>query len=601
MGRFLNRQFNSRRESLMRYKRATVLMLAALLFLIPILMGQSCAKKEKVGFIYVVHGGQDKSNPLPMWDNALEMFLYDPNHPVYTALWDSSLWGIINQSEFSTKFLRKYEFEYERIGGTDPFTSLTIDQMESIKAELDKNTNNIEFEADWACWMCGEYVENFPYPRYMFHDPSGVGDDVTYCGEEEADGPWEDCDPNRFDVDGPVERLLKKGVTKIIMADMTVGGVRFNKSYEVVELTKKRLEEWNEENGTSIPLVWVNDYKNLMERSFPTSPEGWTGTLGDPETDPSVPYAGNPNPIAEDPDLATIHVEAIEAGISDAVSVADTGFMIMNHALHDGDEVFDPKIDDTLIINKEIKAQLLEKYPDIDPDNIIGSYMGIKELNSENDRVERNRDMRGENIGHSYLYESDKEFPGAEWGYRYWDALEYLKDQGVKHIVISFTQIVTDSVLNLVEFPNQMAKEIGYKTWLYDAEGKDEVYPGVGNPFIDYWGNWVNTDCKADSYSDTAYECCFEMGGCDDGRPYPPERQTGIGSSMSDMDPHLAYDVNEYGHLGYDPEVGSPDPTQPVQDQYTGTWAMYRPPNDDPTLARIIAKYVLQVATGELK
>ena len=77
----------------MRYKRSTVFMLAVLLLLIPVLMGQSCAEKEKVGFIYVVHGGQDRSDPLPMWDNAVEMFIYDPNHPVYGILWDSSMWG----------------------------------------------------------------------------------------------------------------------------------------------------------------------------------------------------------------------------------------------------------------------------------------------------------------------------------------------------------------------------------------------------------------------------------------------------------------------------------------------------------------------------
>ena len=61
--------------------------------------------------------------------------------------------------------------------------------------------------------------------------------------------------------------------------------------------------------------------------------------------------------------------------------------------------------------------------------------------------------------------------PADEWGYRYWDALEYLKNRGVKHIVIGFAQIVADSVLNLVEIQNQIGKEIGTKTWLYAATG----------------------------------------------------------------------------------------------------------------------------------
>ncbi len=63
------------------------------------------------------------------------------------------------------------------------------------------------------------------------------------------------------------------------------------------------------------------------------------------------------------------------------------------------------------------------------------------------------------------------------------------------------------------------------------------------------------------------------MGGCNDPlRPYPPPRQTPLNQKMSDLDPSLCFDVSEYGHLGYDPDLGPPDPDGPVQDQYTGTW-----------------------------
>ena len=65
-----------------------------------------------------------------------------------------------------------------------------------------------------------------------------------------------------------------------------------------------------------------------------------------------------------------------------------------------------------------------------------------------------------------------KQKPSGEWGYLYWDALEYLKNRGVKHIVVAFPQIATDSVLNLVEVPNQIAKEIGFKNWLYWGCGR---------------------------------------------------------------------------------------------------------------------------------
>ncbi len=219
--------------------------------------------------------------------------------------------------------------------------------------------------------------------------------------------------------------------------------------------------------------------------------------------------------------------------------------------------------------------------------------MGIKVENPENGLVERTREMRGEDLGHAWLYESAKELPGEEWGYLYWEALEHLKNRGVKHMVIGFTQIITDSVLNLVEVHNQIAKEIGMKTWLYYTEPDTLTYPGIGHPFTDYWGNWVDTECNGG-------ECCFEMGGCKDGRPYPPPRQTPLNKARDDMDPSLAYDVSDYGHLGYDPSLGAPDPDQPVQGQYTGTWALYRPPNADPRVGQLLAKYVLKAAIGDL-
>ena len=60
------------------------------------------------------------------------------------------------------------------------------------------------------------------------------------------------------------------------------------------------------DRGSDIPLIWANDPTSLMERSYPTVPEGWTETLGEPEVDPSVPLEGNPNPVSSDPDLALL-------------------------------------------------------------------------------------------------------------------------------------------------------------------------------------------------------------------------------------------------------------------------------------------------------
>ena len=281
--------------------------------------------------------------------------------------------------------------------------------------------------------------------------------------------------------------------------------------------------------------------------------------------------------------------------MSNTVRDADTGILLFNHGLFDENRrYFDPKIDDTVVLNENIKALMLERHPEILPDNIIGAYGGVKEVNPDTGIYERTRRMRGEDIAHTGLFDSDQDIMGdVEWGYRYWDALEYLKDRGVKHIVVSFPQVITDSVLTLVEYYNQVAKEIGIKTWLYYDTGDYDTYPDVGHPFAEHWGNWVDTDCAGE-------ECCFEMGGCDDGRPYPPPRQQPLDESLKDMDPSLAYDLSDYGHLGYDPANGPPDPNAPVQNQYTGTWAMYVTPGDDPRLGKMLAKHVLNAVINPM-
>ena len=62
------------------------------------------------------------------------------------------------------------------------------------------------------------------------------------------------------------------------------------------------------------------------------------------------------------------------------------------------------------------------------------------------------------------------------------------------------------------------------------------------------------------------------------------------------MDPSLAFDLSDYGNLGYDAKLGPPDPEKPVQNQYRGTWNLYIPPNDDPRLGQLLAKHVLRAA-----
>ncbi len=121
-----------------------------------------------------------------------------------------------------------------------------------------------------------------------------------------------------------------------------------------------------------------------------------------------------------------------------------------------------------------------------------------------------------------------------------------------------------------------------------------DTYAEAGHPFADYWGIWVETSCPAGVGSGEMVDCCFEMGGgCSDGRPYPPPRLATLGRARNDLDPSLAYDISEFGHLGFDASDGPPDPDQPVQSQYRGTWATWNPPNDDPHVGRLLAKHVV--------
>jgi hypothetical protein len=748
------------------YKKAFLLL--SCLFLMCSVNLNNAYGQTDIGVIFVVHGGMDTYEPQHMWDASVHQFSYDPNHSIYNfVIWNPTYWPLVLDpvfTDYAVRFIRMYEFSYDRMGGTDPFQSISDQQLLDIKAQLDANTYGLTFEVDWAGYMAADQVQHYAYPRFIYYGPDGPGEgeNCTYCGEGDAedvvlgfdtgtseftvgatltgqtsgatavidgvtlttgtwlggdaagtialsnvsgsfedgetvtdngtvpgsgvaDGTtmWPGCDPERYNVDGPVERLLNLGVSRIIMVDWTVGSPRFSKSFDVVEMTKRAIDDWNDAHATSIPdPIWVNDYSNLMERSYPLEPEGWTRIMKDPSVDSHVLLNGSPNPIVSDPVVTTLNVEAIEDAFSGSVDDADTGVIIFNHALHDYNEWFDPKVNDTLIINKNIKTELLNRRPTMDPDNIIGAYGGIQEVNPANGLEERNRPMRGESYGHAWIYETAKVLPGDEWGYRYWEALEYLKNRGVQHIVIGFPQVVTDNALNMVEIYNQIAgREIGYKNWLKWGAGDFTRYPGVGHPFADYWGIWVNTDCgewDLDYTNGTSVftvgpstnpniltgqtsgatgklkwftlgsgswaggdaagtltlkevsgtfqsgeiitgsrdgsasangvetqisktECCFEMGGCGDPlRPYPPPRQTPITEKMSDLDPSLCFDMSEYGHLGYDPAMGPPDPNSPVQDQYTGTWELYIPPNDDPRVGEMFANHVLNAAVNPM-
>jgi hypothetical protein len=579
----------------------------------------AAAAARKVGVMFVVHGGSDDQDVANTFDSTLQFFQYDQNNVIFKdIIWNPDMWPNVVSAGDSQAYanaatqLEKYRFEYERIGGTDPAPRLTDVQLRDMTRELRRigRKLNVEFITDLAQWIgTQEQTDRLPWPRYLYVPQVPKGAPLTYCGSAADGGPWKGCNPRRYDVDGPGERLLRKGATELIMIDMTTGGVRFWKTYDVVSMTRRMVADWNQRNGTSIAVRWVNDPTDLMAESYPKDPPDWTRALGPPRADSRVPLAGRPNPVIVDPLLTAMMADGVARSFNPKVAMRDTAVMFINHATRDGNETYDPKIDDTLVLDGLIKQELLRRYPEMPADNIIGSWMGIREANPEikgaRSNKERTRAMRGEDLGSAWLYESDKQLPGGDHQYRYWDALDQLRERGVKHIVVIFSQIVIDSVLNMVEVPNQIAKEIGRETWLHAGRGDRRNYPGVGHPFAPYWGVWIDTRCRIETSMGTfpfsekekgnvpvSGPCCLKMGGCGDGRPYPPPRQAPLTVALEDTDPSLGFDIPAFGHLGYDPALGPPSETQPVQRQYRGTWAMWQPPNDDPRMGKLLARQV---------
>jgi hypothetical protein len=573
---------------------------------------QARSQPRTVGVLYVVHGGSDDQDVADTFDTTLQFFQYDPNNIVFKGLiWNASAWPTVVKSGDSQSYanaatqLKKYAFAVERLGGKDPSAVLTDRQFASMQKALKAEARrlNVRFVADIAQWIGSqEQAHRLPWPRYLYEPQVAKGTRLTYCGSAADGGPWAGCDPERYNVDGPAERLLKQGAGEIVMVDMTVGGMRFWKTYDVVSMTRRVVADWNRKNGTAVPVRWVNDPTDLMQASVPADPPNWTRALGPPKADSRVPLAGRGNPVIEDPLLVAMHVDGVEAAFNPSVPSKDTAVLFVNHATRDGNETYDPKIDDTLVLDGLIKQELLRRHPKMQPDNIIGSWMGVREPNPAiriggrvRNNLERTRAMRGEDLGGAWLYESDRQLPGGDHQYRYWDALDQLRKRGVRHVVVIFSQIVIDNAFNLIDVPNQIAKEIGARSWFTVGKRDRRLYPQTGHPFAEYWGVWADTRCRSDDSvgpGSATGPCCLKMGGCGDARPYPPPRQTPIDQPRPDTDPSLVFDIPAFGHLGYDPAAGPPGEEAPVQGQYRGTWALWRPPNDDPRMGKLLAHQV---------
>ncbi len=558
-------------------------------------------ERPRVGVLYVSHGGNETYGEKQVWESTVQIFSYDKNSPVYQRiLWNPDYWSQFYGFGNATKEIGKYSFEYERIGGVDPYpkskAELTQHLVELMNAY--ENKYEMDFIVDKMSWLSPEIVE-LANPRRLYYPGTEDGSILAYCGK--GDDSWLDCNPDRYDIDGPIERLLKIGVERFIMVDLTTAGARFSKTFDVYTVAKQVIDKHNQATGENVVIEWVNDPDNLMVKSYPQDASGWTRSKGKPEINPIIAISDFPNPVIEDLKLAKFQVEGIASQFNENVSLKDTGVLMINHGIRNGDEVFDPKINDTLTLNKNIKNLLLQNFPELKTQNILGGWFGEMVINQRVKpsppaftQMERTREMRGENLGYIVLHDTDGSKPEGEWGYRYWEALDQLKKNKVKHIVVVFPQIMENSVLNLVEVPNQIAKEIGYKNWLHFDTLDFDTYPEYGHPFADYWGIWVSTSCASPSDTHQSGQCCLTMGGCPTGQSYPPPRQAKLNERRNDLDPSLAYDVSEFGHLGYKSELGPPNLSQPIQDQYSGTWSMWQVTEDHRALAKFLADKVVQ-------
>ena len=561
----------------------------------------SAFQGQKIGVLYVSHGGFETYGEKQIWDSTMQIFSYDQNSPVYQQiLWNADYWPQLLRFGNASKEIGKYSFEYKRIGGVDPYPESKRQTTAALSSVLTSYENRlgVDFIVDSMTWISPNPGE-LANPRMLYNPGVPNGTPLRYCGS--GDPSWSHCDPASYNVDGPIERMLKSGVDRIILIDLTTAGARFSKTYDVYTTARKVIDDYNKSQQTEVTIEWVNDPKELMIGSYPTKPKGWTRSTGIPEENPLLDHSKFPNPVISDLRLAQFQVEGIEAEFDAEIALENTGVLMVNHGILSMNQVFDPKINDTLILNQNIKDLLLKKHPEMQAKNILGGWFGdmvrnelVKPGPPAFTQLERTREMRGENLGYILLHDTQNQMPQGDWRFRYWQALEQLKNNGVQHIVVVFPQIMENSVLNLVEVPNQIAKEIGYSNWSKIEQLDFTTYPEVGHPFADYWGIWVKKMCKVLSDPEQRKPCCFKMGGCANGQPYPPPRQAPLNERRDDLDPSLAFDVSHFGHLGYDSEFGMPSERQPVQNQYTGTWSMWKVTDDHRAVAEFLADKVVE-------
>ena len=176
-------------------------------------IANATAAERTVGVLFVAHGGSEESSLGNTFDNSLQFFQYDPNNPIYNMMiWNPRMWPNVVKSEDSQDYanastqFKKYSFQIGRVGGKDFAPNVTDRQFEEMTRQLEilGKERGIRFVTDNANWLGSQtFIHRLAWPRYMYKSQIGTDTVLNYCGSEKDSGPWDNCNPERYNVDGP--------------------------------------------------------------------------------------------------------------------------------------------------------------------------------------------------------------------------------------------------------------------------------------------------------------------------------------------------------------------------------------------------------------
>ena len=140
------------------------LLLSAQLVFPPQVLAEESSDLQKVGVLYLVHGGHRSINYSNFFDAGIQMASYDENSSTYkNTIWQPENWHRVvplsagRQASEVLGLLRKSIFKLARAGTIEPVTQVTEAPVVSLQAALDRAaaSTNTEFVVDWVAWITG--------------------------------------------------------------------------------------------------------------------------------------------------------------------------------------------------------------------------------------------------------------------------------------------------------------------------------------------------------------------------------------------------------------------------------------------------------------